>query len=104
MKASTATAAATQAQGREHRRLSTLLEVSQALSGTLNIKSAFHRVLEMLGRHHGAIRTMVVRLRDGGEAFVEASDGLVRPGQAVQYPSRAGDAGRRAEAGKPIGV
>ena len=46
-------------QGREARRLSTLLEVSQALSGTLNLKSALHRVLEVLANHHGAIRSMV---------------------------------------------
>src|SRR5215510_6184150 len=30
----------------ETRRLSTLLEVSQALSGTLNLKASLHRVLE----------------------------------------------------------
>ena len=50
------TVATAAAQGREARRLSTLLEVSQALSGTLNLKSALHRVLEILARHHGAIR------------------------------------------------
>src|SRR5438105_6850904 len=102
MKASTAATAASQ--GREARRLSTLLEVSQALSGTLNIKSAFHGVLEILGRHHGAIRSMVVMLRDGGELFVEASDGLDRPGQAVQYRLGEGITGRVVETGKPIVV
>jgi len=66
-------------QGREARRLSTLLEVSQALSGTLNLKSALHRVLEILARHHGAIRSIVTLLREGGELSVEASDGLDRP-------------------------
>ncbi len=68
MKASAATIAASQ--GREARRLSTLLEVSQALSGTLNLKSALHRVLEVLAKHHGAVRSMVTMLRDGGELFV----------------------------------
>jgi hypothetical protein len=48
---------------REVRRLSTLLDVSQAMSGTLNIKSALHRVLEILARHHGAVRGGV-RYRD----------------------------------------
>src|SRR5438045_8339956 len=102
MKASTATTAASQ--GRENRRLSTLLEVSQALSGTLNIKSALHRVLEILGRHHGAIRSMVTMLRDGGELFVEASDGLDRPAQSVQYRMGEGITGRVVETGKPIVV
>src|SRR5438067_11872966 len=102
MKAGTATTAASQ--GREARRLSTLLEVSQALSGTLNIKSAFHRVLEILGRHHGAIRSMVVMLRDGGELFVEASDGLDRPGEAVQYRIGEVITGRVVETGEPMVV
>jgi len=102
MKASTAITAASQ--GREARRLSTLLEVSQALSGTLNSKSAFHRVLEILGRHHGAIRSMIVMLRDGGELYIEASDGLDRPSQSVQYRIGEGITGRVVETGKPIVV
>jgi Nif-specific regulatory protein len=102
MKGNAATAAA--AQGREHRRLSTLLEVSQALSGTLNIKSALHRVLEVLGRHHGAVRSMVTMLRDGGELFVEAADGLDRPAQSVQYRMGEGITGRVVETSKPIVV
>ena len=48
-----------QAPAREARRLSTLLEVSQALSGTLNLKASLHRVLEILARHHGAVRGIV---------------------------------------------
>ena len=69
LKAPTATTAATQ--GREARRLSTLLEVSQALSGTLNLKAALHRVLEILARHHGAVRSLVTLLREGGELSVD---------------------------------
>src|SRR5471032_329959 len=102
MKGSSVTTAVSQ--GREARRLSTLLEVSQALSGTLNIKSAFHRVLEILGKHHGAVRSMVTLLREGGELFVEASDGLDRPAQSVQYRIGEGITGRVVETGKPIVV
>ena len=47
---------------REARRLSTLLEVSQALSGTLNLKASLHRVLEVLARHHGAVHTFLQRI------------------------------------------
>ena len=54
-------------QAREARRLSTLLEVSQVLSGTLNLRAALHRVLEILARHHGAVRSAVTLLQDGGE-------------------------------------
>jgi Nif-specific regulatory protein len=99
------TSAATAAsQGREARRLSTLLEVSQALSGTLNLKSALHRVLEVLAKHHGAIRSMVTLLREGGELYVEASDGLDRPAQNVQYRMGEGITGRVVETAKPIVV
>src|SRR6476646_6518824 len=41
---------------RDARRLSTLLEVSQALSGTLNLKSSMQRVIQILIRHHGVVR------------------------------------------------
>ena len=43
-------------QGRDHtnetRRLATLLEISQALSGVLNLKAALHSVLDILERRH----------------------------------------------------
>ena len=57
------------------RRLSTLLEVSQALSGTLNLKAAMQRVLGTLIRHHSVVRGMVTLLRDG-ELHVEAVEGF----------------------------
>ena len=44
-----------------------MLEVSQALSGTLNLRSALHRVLEILAKHHGYVRSMVTLLQDNGE-------------------------------------
>ena len=102
MKGTSVTTAASQ--GREARRLSTLLEVSQALSGTLNLKSALHRVLEILAKHHGAVRGMVTLLREDGELHVEASDGLDRPAQNVQYRIGEGITGRVVESGKPIVV
>src|SRR4249920_553104 len=104
MKGTTTTTATAATQAREARRLSTLLEVSQALSGTLNLKSALHRVLEVLAKHHGAIRSMVTLLREGGELYVEASDGLDRPAQNVQYRMGEGITGRVVETAKPIVV
>src|SRR5213596_1867551 len=70
---------------RESRRLSTLLEISQALSGTLNLRSALHRVLEILAKHHGTVRSLVVLLHDDNELHVDASDGLDTPAHAVRY-------------------
>ena len=89
----------------EIRKLSTLLETSQALTGTLDLKAALHRVIEILARHHGAIRSSVVLLDDEtGELRVEASDGLDRPGHRVSYQLGEGITGRVVQSGKPIVV
>ena len=73
------------APAREVRRLSSLLEVSQALSGTLNLKASLHRVLEILARHHGALRSIVSILDADGDLRVEASDGLGDHSRQVRY-------------------
>src|SRR5258708_11316401 len=88
----------------ESRRLSTLLDVSQALSGTLNMRSALHRVLEILAKHPGALRSMVTLLQDNGDLQVEASDGLDAQAHAVRYRIGEGIIGRVVESGKPIVV
>ena len=89
---------------RESQRLSTLLEVSQALSGTLNLKSALHRALEILAKHHGTVRSLVTLLRENGELHVEASDGLDAPSHALRYRVGEGIIGRVVESSKPIVV
>jgi len=89
---------------RESRRLSTLLEVSQALSGTLNLRSGLHRVLEVLAKHHGTVRSLVTLLRDNGELHVEASDGLDAPSHAVRYRVGEGIIGKVVESSRPIVV
>ena len=62
-------------QAPEIRRMTSLLEISQALSGTLNLRSAVQRVLLILMRHHGVVRGMVTLLRDN-ELHVEAGHKL----------------------------
>ena len=89
---------------RESQRLSTLLEVSQALSGTLNLRSALHRALEILAKHHGTVRGLVVLLHDNNELQVEASDGLDAPSHAVRYRLGEGIIGRVVESSKSIVV
>jgi Nif-specific regulatory protein len=89
---------------REARRLSTLLEVSQALSGTLNLKGSLHRVLEILARHHGAVRGIVSLLHDEGELRIEASDGVPDPARPVSYRVGEGITGRVVQSGKPVVV
>jgi len=88
----------------EARRLSTLLEVSQALSGTLNLKASLHRVLEILTNHHGAVRGLVSLLHADGDLRVEASDGLADTSRPVRYQIGEGITGKVVESGKPIVV
>jgi len=88
----------------EARRLSTLLEVSQALSGTLNLKASLHRVLEILTNHHGAVRGLVSLLHADGDLRVEASDGLADTSRPVRYQMGEGITGKVVESGKPIVV
>ena len=91
-------------QGREARRLSTLLEVSQALSGTLNLKSALHRVLEVLAKHHGAIRSMVTLLREAASCTSRPPTASTAPRRTSSYRMGEGITGRVVETGKPIVV
>jgi Nif-specific regulatory protein len=89
----------------EVRKLSTLLEASQALSTTLDLRASLHRVLEILGDHHGAIRSTVVLLNNQtGEVEVEASAGAIPSGKRVRYRIGEGITGRVVESGKPIVV
>jgi len=97
-----ADAAATHA--RESRRLTTLLEISQALSGTLNLRSALHRALEILAKHHGTVRSIVAMLGEKNELHVEAADGLDAASHNVRYRVGEGIIGRVVESNKPIVV
>jgi Nif-specific regulatory protein len=103
--ARTASRPASESHSSEVRRLATLLETSQALTGTIDLKAGLHRVLEVLGRHHGAVRSSVVMLdEDTGQLQVEASDGLDGPGYRVSYQLGEGITGRVVQSGKSIVV
>jgi len=96
---------ATDATASEIRKLSTLLDVSQAVSGTLNLKTGLHRVLEILGRHHGAVRSTIVLMRDNEKHLqVEASDGLIKRDSRVRYGLGEGITGRVVQSGRPVVV
>ena len=88
---------------RDARRLSTLLEVSQALSGTLNLKSSLQRVLGTLIRQHSVVRGMITLLRDG-ELHVEASEGFEDRARSLRIKVGEGITGKVVESGKPIVV
>jgi Nif-specific regulatory protein len=64
----------------EVRKLTSLLEVSQALASPPNLKSAFHRVLEILERYHGTSRSVIALPReDGRRLYLHASVGVRAP-------------------------
>ena len=66
----------------ETRRLATLLEISQALSGVLNLKAALHSVLDILERRHQVAGAAVMLVdRDSKDIHVEAAGGVKLPGQ-----------------------
>ena len=76
---------ATVTQARDHtnetRRLATLLEISQALSGVLNLKAALHSVLDILERRHQVAGGAVMLVeRDSRETHLEAAGGVRLPG------------------------
>ncbi|MEQ1870201.1 MAG: sigma 54-interacting transcriptional regulator [Vicinamibacterales bacterium] len=94
-----------EAHASEVRKLSTLLEASQALSTTLDLREGLQRVLEILGRHHGAVRSAVVLLNDlTGDVELEAYAGAIAPGKRVRYRPGEGITGQVLQTGKPIVV
>jgi Nif-specific regulatory protein len=111
----------------EIRRLSTLLEVSQALSGVLNLKAALQSVLDLLERRHQVVGGTIFLLdQENRELHVEASVGTrlaartrARPGDTMtdrvidtgksvvvprvsQEPQLASVAGDRARGGREL--
>ncbi|HEY7790740.1 MAG TPA: sigma 54-interacting transcriptional regulator, partial [Vicinamibacterales bacterium] len=92
-------------QASDIRRLTTLVEASQALSGTLDLRAALHRVLEILTRHHGAVRGMITLLNDeDGRLHIAAADGLDQAATRVEYQVGEGITGRVVQSGRPIVV
>ena len=89
----------------EIRKLTSLLEISQALSSTLNFKAALHRVLEVLERHHNMVRGMITLLNEeDGEIYIEAANGISSDGARARYRLGEGITGRVIESGKPVVV
>ncbi len=85
----------------EARRLSSLLEISQALSGTLQLKSGLHKALEILGRHHDLLRGYITLEHEDGERHVEAYDSVVLDG--LRPATGAGSlTGRVIDSGRPV--
>ncbi len=93
----------TRRQSGEIRKLTTLLEVSQALASPPNIKSAFHRVLEILERFHGTSRSVIALPRDEARRlYLQASIGIRTP--HADTPLAPNLAQQVYESGRPVVV
>ncbi len=84
------------------RKLATLMEVSQALAGTLNLQAGLYGVLEVLDRRCGAVRGAITLAEEGGELLVvEAALGYPRQVGRVRYRRGEGITGTVAQTGVP---
>jgi Nif-specific regulatory protein len=87
----------------ELRKLSTLLEASQALLKERSLKAGLQHVLEILDRHHGAVRSTVVLINEQThEIELEASAGAIDAGRRGHYRVGEGITGQVLQSGKPI--
>jgi Nif-specific regulatory protein len=86
----------------EARKLATLVGISHALSGTLNLKHSLHRVLEILERSQNMFRSAVTLLRPDSGLTIEASNGITDEGQRARYHMGEGVTGKVVESGRPV--
>ena len=87
------------------KKLSSLLQISQALSATPNLKAGLQEVLETLARDHDAFRSIVALVDpESGQLQVEAAHGVSRPSHLIRYGLGEGVVGKVAETGRPVVV
>jgi len=88
------------------RTLSDLLEVSQTLVSTLNLRNALARILEILEESHGTLSgAIVLKDESGGDLAVEAASGASRAARdPTRYRLGEGITGRVVQSGRPIVV
>jgi Nif-specific regulatory protein len=92
-------------EGGDVRKLATLLEVSQALAGTLNLQAGLYSVLEVLERRCGGLRGAVTLLEEeSGLLVVEAAIGYPPGTSRVRYRVGEGITGAVAQRGIPTVV
>jgi Nif-specific regulatory protein len=90
------------AEGRDVRKLATLLEAGQALAGNLSLQTGLYGLLEVLERRCGAARGAVTLIEEAsGLLVVEAALGYPRSASRVRYRVGEGITGRVAQRGAP---
>jgi Nif-specific regulatory protein len=87
------------------RQLSDLLEVSQTLGGTLNLRAALQRVIAILEESRGTLSaTIVLRDEEAGDLAVEAASGGGSSVRNARYRLGEGIVGRVAQSGRTVVV
>jgi len=90
----------------EVRQLSDLLEVSQTLGSTLNLKASLTRILEILEESRGTLSAAIfLKDEDAGDLGVEAATGAAAAtARNARYRLGEGITGRVVASGKPVMV
>ena len=87
------------------RRLSALLDVSQALASTLDLRVALERVLEILDRDLGMKRCAIALFENNGDLTIQYAHGMSEnERQRGRYRLDEGITGKVVSSGKPIVV
>ncbi|HUU31854.1 MAG TPA: hypothetical protein VMY69_07135 [Phycisphaerae bacterium] len=88
---------------REVQELSLLLEISQTLEQSLDLREVVGPVLEAMAKHMGMVRgTLALLNRQTGEIFIEAAVGLSpKQRQRGRYKLGEGVTGKVVETGRP---
>jgi Nif-specific regulatory protein len=91
---------------RDARTLSTLLEISQALASTLELRTSLVRLLEILEEQHGTVSGAITVLdQETNELHIEAATGITwRVRRKAKYRVGEGVTGRVVQSGKPVSV
>jgi len=86
------------------RKLSTLLEVSQTLGSTLDLRTSLARVLEILEERHGTVSGAVTSLDpESGELRIEAATGITwQVRRRASFKVGEGVTGQVVHTGKPV--
>jgi Nif-specific regulatory protein len=91
-------------EGADVRKLATIMEMGEALAGTLNLQAGLYGALEVLERRCGALRGSIALLEEeSGLLAVEASLGAPQAGR-VRHRLGEGPIGRAAASGAPVVV
>jgi Nif-specific regulatory protein len=84
------------------RQIAVLTEINHALSGTLSLRSALIRVLELLERHYGIVRGAVTLVNPAGQLHVDATHGLPADRAGTRYGVGESVTARVVESGRPV--